>query len=362
MLHYNTIPQSPTQVHVEITPHCNLACGFCPVHRMKRGEPLTRDQVLDVLSQACDFNPEYIDFVNYNEPLTCRDFWTYAAVVTSRLGHGHLGLVTNGTVMTEEIAFRLISLGLRQVVFSIDAATPETYAKVRPRHTPDGPREDAGLRDTVYKNVDLYVECLRRAGSSAWPVVQMTVCDANAHEVDAFLAYWRGRPVSQALALNCTGRGGERPYTTPNATPCRAILDGLWVLSDGRVVACCEDWDALDPVGDVRRESLSRIWNGDAIQRFRTAHFAGRKRDVSVCAACQTSQDTGDHNAYPRNTRWEVLEELGRRGVGPMAAPVASAVKAESTAAVTSSGGGEGGSGAPAPPATLPSPTSEVTA
>lgn len=355
MLHYNTIPESPTQIHVEITPHCNLACGFCPVHKMTRGEPLTRDQILDVLSQACDARPEYVDFVNYNEPLTSKDFWTYAALVTSRLGHGHLGVVTNGTVMTEDIAFRLISLGLRQLVFSIDAVTPETYARVRPRHTPDGPREDLGLRDLVYRNVDLYIDCLRRAGSGAWPVVQMTVCETNAHEADAFLAYWRGKPVSQALTLNCTGRGGERPFTSPTDIPCRAVLDGLWMLSDGRVVACCEDWDGVDAVGNVREESLARIWHGAKIQRFRDAHFAGRKRDVAVCAKCQTAQDVGDHNVWPRNTRHEVLVELGARGVGPLAISGSPAV------AVTSpSGGVANGPGNPTPPAVSPT-SSEVT-
>ncbi|MEK7111835.1 MAG: SPASM domain-containing protein, partial [Patescibacteria group bacterium] len=207
--------------------------------------------------------------------------------------------------------------------------------------------------DTVYRNVYLYVDCLRRAGSGAWPVVQMTVCDANAHEVDDFLAYWRGKPVSQALALNCTGRGGERPFTVPNDVPCRAVLDGLWVLSDGRVVACCEDWDALDPVGDVREESLSRIWNGTKIRAFREAHFAGRKRDIKVCAACQTSQDTGDHNAYPRNTRREVLVELGMRGVGPLKSSESPAVR------VVPSAGGSDGSGDPAPPAVPTCPSAE---
>lgn len=340
MIHYNTIPQDPAQIHVEITPHCNLACGFCPVHNMTRGEPLTRDEVIDVLRQACAMRPEYVDFVNYNEPLTCKDFWTYAAIVTSLLGHGHLGLVTNGTVMTEEIAFRLISLGLRQVVFSVDAVSPEVYARVRPRHTPDGPREDHGIRDLVYRNVDLYIDCLRRAGSSAWPVVQMTVCDANAHEAEAFLAYWSKRPVSQALTLNCTGRGGERPFTSPTVIPCRAILDGLWVLSDGRVVACCEDWNGEDAVGDVREESLSRIWRGARIEKFRQAHFAGRKNEIGVCARCQTAQDTGDHNVYPRNTRRDVLAELA----------------AKSSAAATPPSGDAGGSGAPAPPAVPSSP------
>ena len=188
----------------------------------------------------------------------------------------------------------------------VDAFTAETYANVRPMA--DG-RKDMGLRDRIYANVEAYLAFLTRIGSHALPVIQMTVCDLNAHEVDAFRKHWESRGVACVEVLNCTGRGGERSWAAPNDTPCRVILDGLWVLSDGRVVACCEDWAGESVVGDVREESLSRIWRGRRIEEFRRAHFEARKRDVAVCAKCRTSQDVPDHNRFPTNTNKAVLAE-----------------------------------------------------
>lgn len=316
MISGDSIPSTPSQIHIEITSTCNLACGFCPVHRVKRGAALSKDEVKGVIRQAAalDPQPQYIDFVNYNEPLLCKDFWEYADLVTELLGN-RLGMVSNGTIMTEEIAQRLQNLHLLQMVFSVDAFTAQTYAKVRPRWTPSGPREDLKLRDIIYDNINLYLDCVRRSGFEAWPVIEMVVCDLNAHEVEATRDYWLPRLHNQFLMINCTGRGGERSFSAPNDNPCRVILDGLWVLSDGRVVACCEDYDGVDCVGDVRQETLEQIWNGERIKRFRDLHFSGRKKDIAVCAKCQKSQDVTNHHAFPDRTRPEVLVELRNRGI-----------------------------------------------
>lgn len=309
------IPDRPVQFHLEITSKCNLACGFCPVHRVTRGQQLSKEEIEGVIRQMATFDPEYVDFINYNEPLTCKEFWGYAELVTSLLGHGRLGMVTNGTIMTESIADRILGLHPKQVIFSIDAFTAETYAKVRPRWTSVGPVEDRFLRDLIYANVNLYLERVERSGSSAWPVIEMVVCDLNAHEVAATRDYWLPRLHNQFLAINCTGRGGERAFTVPNDNPCSVILDGLWILSDGRVVACCEDWDARDCVGDVREQTLEEIWRGDRIKRFREAHFAGKKKSLAACAECQVSLDGTDYYKFPDRTRPEVLVDLRGRGI-----------------------------------------------
>lgn len=321
MIQFNSIPEYPGQLHFEINTKCNLACGFCPVHKAPRGTPLTPDEWLGVIKSVQPWagHVGYVDLVNYDEPLLDKNCWLYASAINHLWGFGKLGWVSNGTVMTDDIAARLIGLQLKQMVFSVDAFTAETYARVRP--LADG-RQDLSLRDRVYANVEAYIAFLTRIGSHALPVIQMTVCDINAHEVDAFRRHWESRPVACVEVLNCTGRGGERSWSAPNDTPCRVILDGLWVLSDGRVVACCEDWAGESVIGDVREESLSRIWRGRRIEEFRKAHFETRKRSIAVCAHCKTSQDVPDHNRFPANTNKAVLAEWLTARMAEKPAPV----------------------------------------
>jgi hypothetical protein len=40
--------------------------------------------------------------------------------------------ITNGTLLKDDLARRLVELDLNRLVISVDAATPETYAKIRP--------------------------------------------------------------------------------------------------------------------------------------------------------------------------------------------------------------------------------------
>jgi radical SAM protein with 4Fe4S-binding SPASM domain len=315
MIIENAFPEYPTQFHIEITSQCNLACGFCPVHRVERGVALSRDEITDIIRQISLCSPDYVDFVNYNEPLMCKDFWYYANLITDQLGPGKFGMVTNGTIMSESIADRILALHPKQVIFSVDAFTAETYAKVRPRWTSSGPVEDLKLRDRIYNNINLYLDRVDKSGFGAWPVMEMVVCDHNVHEIEQTRQYWLARLHNQFLVINCTGRGGERAFTSPNDNPCRVILDGLWILSDGRVVACCEDWNGEDCVGDVRKETLLQIWNGKKIKQFRAKHFAGRKQDILVCSKCKTSQDTPNHYKYPDRTNPEILVELRSKGI-----------------------------------------------
>lgn len=46
----------------------------------------------------------------------------------------------------------------------------------------------------------------------------------------------------------------------------RSIMQVLW---DGRVVPCCYDFDGKIVLGDLRRESVAKVWNGEKYERFR---------------------------------------------------------------------------------------------
>lgn len=55
------------------------------------------------------------------------DFIRYA----KDIGVPHIHLTTNGTLLNERRADRLVESGVDSVMFSIDAVTPETYKKIR---------------------------------------------------------------------------------------------------------------------------------------------------------------------------------------------------------------------------------------
>lgn len=292
MIVNNEIPQYPKQVHIEITTACSLSCFFCPIKavRRNRGTPLTDDEIIGLIHQAADLQVDYIDFVNYGETLLHPKWFEFVILANVLMGTGKVGMVTNCTTMNDELVKQFVASSFCLLMFSVDGFSKECFESVRV----------GADRDKVYKNVEHYLNFLaEREIPGRTPVVAMTVCEKNEQDVSAFSNYWRKRRVTTKV-YRCTGRGGEKPFTKPNANPCAVILDGLWVLNDGRVTVCCEDWQGRYVVGNIRKDSLRDIWNNDAFWAFRKAHLERRKRDIPLCRDCQTSADIPAHNMYRR--------------------------------------------------------------
>jgi hypothetical protein len=44
-----------------------------------------------------------------------------------------------------------------------------------------------------------------------------------------------------------------------------------------------------EPLGNILRDGLERIWNGASMRQMRDAHARGRGGDIEVCARCCTT-------------------------------------------------------------------------
>ena len=119
------------KVYIEPTNRCNLECRICirnvwdePIGQM---DSKTFDCVIVGL-QALSPKPT-VFFGGFGEPLS------HPGIVDMVAGVKALGapveLITNGTLLTQEMSGRLIEAGLDMLWVSLDGATPESYADVR---------------------------------------------------------------------------------------------------------------------------------------------------------------------------------------------------------------------------------------
>ncbi len=51
-------------------------------------------------------------------------------------------------------------------------------------------------------------------------------------------------------------------------------------------VPCCVDLSGEMPVGDVRKESLVKIWNGNVLSGIREKIAKGEYSNISLCSNC----------------------------------------------------------------------------
>ena len=119
------------RVYIEVTNKCNLKCSTCMrnVWEVQYGH-MSREVFEHILLGLDDYpeKPELF-FGGYGEPLSHPKVLEMIEYAKER-GY-RVSLITNGILLTEQVARRLIDLNLDMLWVSLDGASAECYADVR---------------------------------------------------------------------------------------------------------------------------------------------------------------------------------------------------------------------------------------
>jgi len=282
MVHY------PKKIQIETFLGCNARCSYCTISKWERKHGQMSEEVFSrILEELVPIRNQLqvISLYMDGEPLMDRDLEERVRVTKSR-GLPHVGFTTNGALLTEERARRLLDAGLDWVSFSFDSLNKESFEKVRIR-----------LKfDEVLKNIEGFLE-LRNSGSFGTKVILRHVNSVDdSEELVSYREYWSEylRPTDAIQSFNVHNWGDGRPITTREAqTPCRYVFDNMTILRDGTVPLCCVDYNAQYPFGNVMETPLMDIWNGMQWQAARQAHLNGQRAKIGMCGTCNVPEEAG---------------------------------------------------------------------
>jgi hypothetical protein len=128
----------PSRLYIECTAACNISCNqaCCApetgITRTRQAGMLDFALFTRVVEEAAP-SLVRIDFFNYGEAFLHKRAIEMCEYIKTRFPHVYLYTSTNGLAFTEEQARRLARAGIDEVTFSIDGASPETYAQYRQR-------------------------------------------------------------------------------------------------------------------------------------------------------------------------------------------------------------------------------------
>ncbi len=303
-------PPLPTNLYFEVTNRCNLPCQHC-VRTFNLHEP-ERDPTPHELKKAAGDLPNLQRTVLHGigEPLLNKRL---PEMIRFAKAQGSWVLFnSNGTLLNRAWQDTLIDCGLDELRISLDAATPETFQKIRGAPTFD--RIVGNLRQFIARKAERGVSHPRL---SLW----MVAIQANIHELPALVGlaaeigipevYFQrlvynglgvarkaeslhgqtegrvraiieeamARAESLGIALRASGattpleslRAGEDPRPW---SKCQRPWNSTYVTANGKVLPCCiapfahSDFQGMI-LGDLTEQSLEQIWHGERYQRFR---------------------------------------------------------------------------------------------
>ena len=301
------LPDRPSTLMVEPTNVCNLRCPACPTGAGILNRPpraMSADEFRMILDQALD-PPGYLRRVtlfNYGEPFLCKDLLRMVRYAADR------GLETftstNGQFFGgEKIAGEVVASGLTELLVCLDGADQETISRYR---------KDANF-DEILSGIRRIIAARGKAGRST-PVVelQFIVMKHNENQVDRmrriaadlgvdrFIVKTVGispampgfeRLAEELLPTDLSGSRYERRADGTFALKgqpgcgCEYVFSNLVVNSNGDVVPCCYDIHSEHVMGNLFRQPLAEIWQGEKFRAFRR-RVSERRDAVAICRHC----------------------------------------------------------------------------
>lgn len=324
-------------LQVEVTTRCLLRCPFCP-HEALKEDWTAQDLAMEDFRRLSKAFPlvKFVHLQGWGEPLLHPQF--PLMVELAKAAGCQVGFTTNGVLLGENLARRLVDLGLDLIAVSIAGADPATHDSIRVgSHLPAivenvaalaRLKERAGaLRPKIVisyimqrRNVGELPEAVAVAqamGAQEMVATNLDYLACDEHEAARAFS-WQGAPPAFAAAIEearerAAARGILfRPYPLEpqdGVLICEAMpVRNAVVAADGGVFPCTYLDLPVDPVprifegarhivprrafGSLREAEFLDIWHAPGYREFRRRFELRQKLGTFLLLAGQTERDS----------------------------------------------------------------------
>jgi radical SAM protein with 4Fe4S-binding SPASM domain len=277
----------PQVVILELVNRCNLRCVMCPQSKLTRPiGKMDRALITKIADDLAANSPESTDVwlaIMGEVTVLGEEGLEHIEFVVRRCKR-RVNFNTNLVPPDERYCERLVDAGLSKIVVGVDAATKETYEKVRVN----------GNFDRLTRNIE-HILAYKEGRKLEKPelVLQFIVQRENAHEADLFRKHWAGRNVVLKVRPRLGwGTGVEAPDLVIAGNrrdyPCPWLNRTMSIHVTGQVAQCDAAWDGRYYYGDLHFQTISEVWNGK-LRELRQRH-ARNDFEFEPCRTCNDWQ------------------------------------------------------------------------
>lgn len=290
----------PIRVEIETTNICNARCEFCPRFNMNRKigymdlgnyriflkklEKYRENMWLNKHSENPNRFPRLV-FCGFGEPILHPKI-----IDIVKEGNSHnfeTELVTNGSMLSSQLAKKLANAGLTNLSISLHSLDPKIYHEIMGLKL-EGilPRIKETLRVLENTNVNIEIWRVSRADGS---LLKMKNQDEKNYR-DFLSTYSKDiKILGPTVAWN---RGGQLKYRFWNKVHdtqriwCEKLYFTLNITWNGTVLMCCCDYSqATVSLGNAWKDSI------EILQKRREEKFKNLSRE-KICNLCRRPKDT----------------------------------------------------------------------
>lgn len=231
------------KIQFESSTACNGNCIFCPHYKITRPKGEMSDELFHkIVREGKNFRrPFFVPFLN-GEPFVFPRIWKWLDYMRDEGCLVHLYSNMQYLDVDRIVKYPNITV----FCCDIDSTTDETHTAVK--RIPDYGKiveKTKKLIETAPRRMKVYVS--------------MVVVERNKEEKEEFQRLWGDHAVFGEFK-NWGGSMHDKLERNGERTPCWTALNTMNILWDGKVVACCLDYDGVLVLGDANKENLTKIW------------------------------------------------------------------------------------------------------
>jgi MoaA/NifB/PqqE/SkfB family radical SAM enzyme len=282
----------PSQVIVDVSEICNLACIHCPHTSFKESkyysksllDPKLNEKMVEEVRTFGAGKTQYIRYTSNGEPLTHPKIYEMLTYAKKHSGTT-VALTTNGKLFTKANVIKLLDTEVDVIDVSIDAFNEETYQKIRV----------GGKLAPLVESLNFIINEKREKKYHTKLVVSYVEQPLNLNETSDFENFWKKQGADYVVIRRLHSAAGCNPdiaqvlnEKNKNVVrkPCVYPWERIVVGPTGGLAFCPADWTHGSLFVDYNKTTIRETWVGEFYNKLREAHLKNDFKKHSFCGQC----------------------------------------------------------------------------
>ncbi|MBF0273652.1 MAG: SPASM domain-containing protein [Nitrospinae bacterium] len=280
--------------NVELTNKCPMSCIMCPrTNNMTRNEGFMNFELFKkVVDEFTEKNPKACDgefwLHHFGESLMHPGFPIFIEYAIKKGLKASISI--NPIMLKKEIATNLLKANPSMIYLSLDGHDDGSFERIR------------GLKNSYRKSKEYllnFLEIKKSLGVKTKVLLSMIDFDQNKESIQQTKKYWEKidgideflikefvKWDGKAADVNQLVNDSKRVRNKSKKVVCKFPWKSMTVTWDGNVVPCCYDYNNRYILGNVEKQTLSEIWNGEKMQLLRE-EFIHNDVTNTLCSDCE---------------------------------------------------------------------------
>ena len=273
----------PKIIEVQFHNKCNSYCLICPYKDMHYSYESMNDELFEKLLNEIDENKlqRIIPYLN-NEPFLDPNYIDKVKKIRSKFKKVEIEISSNVSMIKEKDIIEMCNLNITELRLSVFGYEKSTYNRMMPRLNHEKTFEKLKMISSIMSktNTIISIVMIDNGEINEQEFIDMkNMCN----ELGFNFERWGFLDRSNNVTYKSNNIYNEYVSSCEQNRP----LERMHILSDGRVIFCCQDWSHSLVVGNINNNTISEVWNSEEYNNARDSLYNNEKDSPMICKKCK---------------------------------------------------------------------------